>query len=215
MNARHAARELAVLILNESRILKKNPSKLEIYDLIEQAVRMLNNEVESNLSLARADLIIADENLFETNLIQNLDNIKERLAKTVELTHQAMELMSYSSNWSLLCTLAMKHEVRDFTVKLIEQYKNKKEDIDKIIQESTEGWTLTSMHSMDLNAITVATVELMHDTSTSYRIIIDEAIEIAKKYGTDDSGKFVNGILTKVLKTMGLYNKEESEVVNS
>lgn len=214
MNARHAARELAVLILNESRVLKKTPSKIEIYDLIEQAVRMLNSEVESILSHAKADLMVADDNLFETSLIYNTENIKEKLEKTLELTHRAMELLSYSNKWSLMCTLAMKHEVKDFTVKIIEQYKNKKEEIDQIIQKSTEGWTLDSMYSLDLNAITVATVELMHDEATSYRIIIDEAIEIAKKYGTEDSGRFVNGILTKVLKTMGM-GKSESEIANS
>ena len=214
MNARHAARELAVLILNESRVLKKTTSKIEIYDLIEQAVRMLNSEVESILSHAKADLMVADDNLFETSLIYNTENIKEKLEKTLELTHRAMELLSYSNKWSLMCTLAMKHEVKDFTVKIIEQYKNKKEEIDQIIQKSTEGWTLDSMYSLDLNAITVATVELMHDEATSYRIIIDEAIEIAKKYGTEDSGRFVNGILTKVLKTMGM-GKSESEIANS
>lgn len=213
MNARHAARELAVLILNESRILKKTPTKLEIYDLIEQAVRMLNTEVENNLSHAREALIIADDNLFETGLIVNSENIKEKLGTSLELTHKAMELLSYSNKWTLLCTLAMKHEVKDFTVKIIEQYKNNKDKIDEIIQKSTEGWTLNAMYSLDLNAITVATIELMFDETTSYRIVIDEAIEISKKYGTEDSGRFVNGVLTKVLKTMGI-NQSES-IANS
>lgn len=204
MNARHAARELAVLILNETRIIKKNPTKIEIYDLVEQAVRMLNAESENILSHAKADLTVADDTLFETELVYNPASIKEKLLKTVELTHRAMELLSYSNKWALLCTLATKHEVRDFTVKLIEQYKSNTEKIDDIIQKSTEGWTLDTMYSLDRNAITVAVVELLNDDNTSYRIIIDEAVEIAKKYGSEDSGSFVNGILTKVLKTMNI-----------
>lgn len=204
MNARHAARELAVLILNETRILKKDPNKLEIQDLIEQAVRMLSAEAENILSLAKGELTLADDILFEADLIQNPSSVKERLNNGLELTHRAMEYVSYSNKWALMCTLAMKHEVRDFTVKLIQNYKNNTEKIDQIIQSSTEGWTIESMYSLDRNAITVAVVELLNDDTTSYRIIIDEAIEIAKKYGSEDSGSFVNGILTKVLKTMNI-----------
>lgn len=204
MNARHAARELAVLIINETRILKKNPNKLEIQDLIEQAVRMLNNEAENILSYAKGELTIADDILFEADLITNPVNVKDRLDKALESTHRAMEYVSYSNKWALMCSLAMKHEVRDFTVKLIEQYKNNSEKVDKIIQDSTEGWTLDTMYSLDRNAITIAVVELLNDDTTSYRIIIDEAIEIAKKYGSEDSGSFVNGILTKVLKTLNI-----------
>lgn len=204
MNARHAARELAVLIMNETRILKKNPNKLEIQDLIEQAVRMLSAEAENILSYAKGELIIADDILFEADLITNPVSVKDRLNTALENTHRAMEYVSYSNKWALMCTLAMKHEVRDFTVKLIEQYKNNSEKVDKIIQDSTEGWTLDTMYSLDRNAIAVAVVELLHDDTTSYRIIIDEAIEIAKKYGSEDSGSFVNGILTKVLKTLNI-----------
>lgn len=204
MNARHAARELAVLILNESRILKKEPSKLEIYDLIEQAVRMLTAELDNILSQAKGELVLADDHLIEASLLASANAIKEEVAKGLESSHRAVELVSYCKDWALMCTLAMKHEVRDFTVKLLELYRKNTKEVDSVIQKSMEGWTLESIYAMDRNAITIAVIELLYEEEISHKIVIDEAIEISKKYGSEESGSFVNGVLTRVLKTIGI-----------
>ncbi len=204
MNARHAARELAVLILNESRILKKEPTKLEVYELIEQAVRLITAEAESLLSEAKGELHKADDQLMESGFLSNTVSIKEALANSLHSTTRVVELMSYCNQWALLCTLGMKHEVRDFTVKLLELYRKNSSLVDEKIQTSIEGWTLETMYSLDRNAITIATVELLYESEISHRIIIDEAIEVAKKYGSEESGSFVNGVLNRVLKTIGL-----------
>ncbi|MBI3292509.1 MAG: transcription antitermination factor NusB [Elusimicrobia bacterium] len=70
--------------------------------------------------------------------------------------------------------------------------------IDTFIVKYTEHWELARMAAVDRNLLRLATFELLHQLETPVSVIIDEAIEIAKKFSTADSGKFVNGILDKI-----------------
>jgi len=208
MNARHAARELVVLTLSQARISKKDLNTVQIQDFIEQAVRTLTNEVNSLLNLSKGELIKADDQLLNASLFGNTETIKESLTNSLYLTQRVVELMSYCNEWPLLCALSMKDEVKDFTVKLTSLYKKNSEKIDEIIENSVVDWTMESMYSIDRNVIIIAVVELLYE-STSHKVVIDEAVEIAKKYGSEDSGSFVNGVLNRVLKTLGLETKSE------
>lgn len=91
-------------------------------------------------------------------------------------------------------------EVRPFATDLLEgTYRNRKE-IDEIIEKHSLHWKLVRMAVVDRNILRLAVYELLylHDIPTS--VILNEAIEIAKKFGTEDSGAFINGILDKVAK---------------
>jgi len=91
-------------------------------------------------------------------------------------------------------------EIRQFTTDLLEgTYRNRKE-IDEIIEKHSLHWKLARMAVVDRNILRLAVYELLylHDIPTS--VILNEAIEIAKKFGTEDSGAFINGILDKVAK---------------
>jgi N utilization substance protein B len=207
MNARHAARELVVLTLSQARIAKKEVvDNLQIQDFIEQAVRTINGEVNSLLSVAKGELIKADDQLLEASLLGKPETIKEALTNSLYSAHKVVELMSYCNEWPLLCALAMKDEVREFTVKLIKLYQKHGKEIDEIIEKSLVDWTMETIYSIDRNIIIIAVVELLYE-NTSHKIVIDEAVEIAKKYGSEDSGSFVNGVLNRVLKTLGLETK--------
>ncbi|MDR1926415.1 MAG: transcription antitermination factor NusB [Endomicrobium sp.] len=74
----------------------------------------------------------------------------------------------------------------------------KKGKIDLLIQKYAENWELERMAVVDRNIIRLAAYEIIATPDTPVNVIIDEAIEIAKKYSTIDSGKFVNGILDKL-----------------
>ena len=91
-------------------------------------------------------------------------------------------------------------EVRKFTTELLEgTYRNRKE-IDAIIEKHSLHWKLVRMAVVDRNILRLAVYELLylHDTPTN--VILNEAIEIAKKFGTEESGSFINGILDKIAK---------------
>ena len=179
MNARHAARELVILTLSQSRISKKDVDNLQLQDFIEQAVRALVGEVNQLLGVAKGELINADDELLESSLRGNPETIKEFLSSSLHSTQRALELVSYCNEWPLLCTLAMRDEVRDFAIKLIKQCRDHQKEVNEIIEKSVVDWTLETMYSIDRNVISIAVVELLYE-NTSPKIIIDEAVEVAK-----------------------------------
>jgi transcription antitermination protein NusB len=77
-----------------------------------------------------------------------------------------------------------------------------KERIDSLIREHARGWTLERMPIIDRNVLRLAIFELLQGTLPK-AVIINEAVELAKNYSTDESGKFVNGMLSKISKHLG------------
>jgi len=70
--------------------------------------------------------------------------------------------------------------------------------LDERIEQTADNWALDRMAPADRNAIRVGTFELLY-TDTPHRVVIDEAVELAKKFGTAQSSQFVNGILDKLV----------------
>lgn len=73
-------------------------------------------------------------------------------------------------------------------------------EVDKLINDNTEGWDTTRMGKVELSALRVAVYEMMFDEEIPASVAINEAVEIAKKYGQESSGAFVNAILGKISK---------------
>lgn len=94
--------------------------------------------------------------------------------------------------------LPLKDSYRDFGMKLFEGVCDKKEKIDGLIAKYAKNWEINRMAAVDRNIIRMAAYEIMAMTETPINVIIDEAVEISKKYSTKDSSKFVNGILDKL-----------------
>ena len=78
------------------------------------------------------------------------------------------------------------------------------DEVDTAIAEFAENWTVDRMAVVDRNVLRIAAFELMHLTDVPYRVVIDEAVELAKLYGTEESGAFVNGILDKLASGLDL-----------
>ena len=74
----------------------------------------------------------------------------------------------------------------------------KKEDIDKLLNEVTEGWKTSRMNRVDLTILRLATYEIKWDEDVPTGVAINEEVELAKKYSSDDGPAFVNGVLAKV-----------------
>lgn len=78
-----------------------------------------------------------------------------------------------------------------------EKIADKLEDIDKAINEKATGWDTTRMAKVDLTIIRLAVYEIQYDESVPTGVAINEAVELAKKFGQDGSPAFVNGVLAK------------------
>ena len=71
--------------------------------------------------------------------------------------------------------------------------------IDEIISEASSGWKLNRMGKVDLAILRLAVFEIKFDDDIPDKVAINEAVEIAKSYGTDTSGSFINGVLAKIV----------------
>jgi len=87
---------------------------------------------------------------------------------------------------------------RDYAERLVALVAEHRAEIDAVIAKAAENWTLDRMSRVDRNLLRVAVCELFFVPDVPLRVALDEAIEIAKRFGGDDSGRFVNGILDRV-----------------
>src|SRR5258708_35620099 len=76
--------------------------------------------------------------------------------------------------------------------------------IDEMIVAQADNWRIERMAIVDRNIIRMSIYEFLHENDTPKLVIIDEAIEIAKKFGTQKSSQFINGILDGILKRYNL-----------
>jgi transcription antitermination factor NusB len=91
--------------------------------------------------------------------------------------------------------------VREFASSLVAGVSKNRSMIDKVISDYATNWELKRMAVTDRNILRFATYELLFMKDIPPKVSINEAIDIAKKYGDRDSGKFVNGILDKINQT--------------
>ncbi|NQT32134.1 MAG: transcription antitermination factor NusB [Candidatus Omnitrophica bacterium] len=91
--------------------------------------------------------------------------------------------------------------VREFSDYLVSGVAKHLEELDDVISKYADNWTMERMATIDRNVLRIASFELLFDAEVPPKVAINEAIDIAKKYGDKDSGKFVNGILDKIKRT--------------
>jgi len=90
------------------------------------------------------------------------------------------------------------NEVRKFGDPLIRGVLEKLSELDAIIEEQTRNWDMARIAKVDRNILRLAIYEMLHREDIPPIVSINEAIDIAKKFSTENSGRFVNGILDKV-----------------
>ena len=98
----------------------------------------------------------------------------------------------------------VKPAIRDFAIRIFLGTIRHREELDELIVKQADNWRLSRMAVVDRNIIRMSVYEFLHETDTPKLVIIDEAIEIAKKFGTEKSGQFINGILDGILKRYNL-----------
>ena len=89
---------------------------------------------------------------------------------------------------------------REYMDRMFGVFTNHLEEIDRTLEESSDRWKLSRLAKVDLAILRVAAAELLYMDDIPDSASINEAIELAKKFGGDDSGRFINGVLGKVAK---------------
>jgi transcription antitermination protein NusB len=88
---------------------------------------------------------------------------------------------------------------KEYISSIVKGTLNNLNDIDETIGKYTKGWKITRLSKVDLTVLRLASFELKY-TDTPSSVVINEAVELAKKYGTEKSSSFVNGILASIIK---------------
>lgn len=93
---------------------------------------------------------------------------------------------------------------RKFAADLVEGVHQARAEIDAFIEKASENWKLDRLSTVDLSVLRVATYELLHTRDVPTSVVLDEAIEVARRFGTTESSVFVNGVLDRIAQQLGV-----------
>jgi N utilization substance protein B len=90
--------------------------------------------------------------------------------------------------------------LKDFAMRLVEGVRANMERIDVLMREHSENWRLERMSRVDRNILRMAVFELLYCEDIPPRVTLNEAVDLGKRYGTEESGAFINGVLDNIYK---------------
>ena len=120
--------------------------------------------------------------------------------------HEALEALNRITSRDRL-----PQNTANFARGLIEGVISKQDEIDRIIAEAAPAWPIEQLAAVDRNILRLAIQEMLGDNGAPVRVVINEAVELAKKFGSESSYRFVNGVLGPVEKQR--RNTQESKPV--
>jgi len=102
-------------------------------------------------------------------------------------------------------------DARGFAIELVHGVLAERERIDQLLADVAENWSLSRLSRVDLNILRIATFEMLeHHAGVPTSVAIDEAIEIARRYGGEESSQFVNGLLDQIAGRLGIRERRET-----
>mgnify|MGYP000097320769 FL=1 len=218
MQARRAARELAFILFSQFDKKITNYSKEDLQDIILKSVRILTSSASDELKTALGSLIVMRDQIdnYEADAEINLSrpigaaNIPVPLPMTSDMTGRINEMIDIAEKAMLaleiaeFTTLDSQNDVKNYAIDIAEYFQKNHKEVDDIIQKYAKNWDLGRLVKMDKDILRIAIVELLYIKDAPMKVVVDEALELAKKYSTDDSASFINGILAKVIVDYGI-----------
>ena len=218
MQARRAARELALILFSQFEKEITKYSRIDFEDIMLKSVRILSNSASEELKLTVGSLIDIKGYLeeYEANHESNLSrpigakNKPVQIPMTDEMTAKVDTMLDVAEKAILaleiaeFTTLENNSEVQNYAVKVAESFKENNKTVDEQIQKYSNGWDISRLVKIDKDILRIAITELLYIKETPIKVVVDEAVELAKKYSTEESSSFINGVLAKVIVENGL-----------
>lgn len=212
MQARRAARELALILFSQMDTIQ-DIDKTNFQDIVLKSVRTLtNNSTDELKTAANAILEMKDYiNEYESNHPKNLErpievsDVPVPLPMTSDMQGRLDDLLNIAEKAMLaleiaeMAALSENAGVKEYIKKITTEFNAHKDEIDAQIKKFAFGWDINRLVKMDKDILRIAICELLFVQDAPVKVVIDEALELCKKYSTDDSSSFVNGILGKVV----------------
>jgi len=93
--------------------------------------------------------------------------------------------------------LAQRNEVRNYAIDILKTVNGKRAEIDEMISSALVNWQIDRLAQVDKDILRIATAEMMF-MSVASKVAIDEAVELAKRYSSEDGYRFINGVLRRI-----------------
>ena len=107
-----------------------------------------------------------------------------------------------SEVFDLICeNFDARESIKDFSKRLVLGVWEKKKTLDKAISEASKNWRIERMARLDRSILRLAVFEIMFIEDIPPKVSLDEAVEIGKKFGSEDSGRYINGVLDNIYNT--------------
>jgi len=137
--------------------------------------------------------------LFELDMFKGVIKMKRHKAR-----EKAFQTLFQIDMNEVEPTVAINHILEnekndEFLTYLVEGVIDNKQSIDDTISKHLENWTLPRLASVERTLLRIATFEILYSEEIPENVSINEAVELANKYGEEKSGRFVNGVLSKIL----------------
>jgi transcription antitermination protein NusB len=114
-----------------------------------------------------------------------------------------LDVAKLEQRLELFCSLyQVNRKAKEYTRELLEKTLRNRDHIDDLIRQSATNWRLERIAYTDRNILRIAVCEMVYVEEVAHQIAINEAVEIAKRFGSDESPPFVNGILDAVHKRL-------------
>lgn len=224
MQARRAARELALILFSQFDKKFAKYTQTEFEDIILKSVRTLTNNAIDELKVSVGAINAMKEyvDTYEAESPENLkrplqaNNVPVALPMTSDLSGRLEELLNISEKVVLALEIAemtaLEHtgDVKNYVVQIASTYRDNAQEVDSFIQKFAHGWDIDRLVKIDKDILRIAITELLFVDGVPVKVVVDEALELAKKYSTDDSSSFINGILGKVVDEKKARDKEKA-----
>jgi transcription antitermination protein NusB len=207
MQARRIARELAILSLAQ---LPNKPDRLQaqqLQDVVLATVRTLTTEVHDTLETAAAELNRGNDRLLSSETrAADLQSSRVMLQEAIGLAQSAINRIGSALEIPEFIQLANQKEVRAYTMELLTQVKANQVEADRLIEKSLVDWQMSRLARIDQDILRLAVTEFWF-LGIPEQVAINEAIELAKRYSTEDGHRFINGVLRRVTEQLKLEQK--------
>ncbi len=215
MQARRIARELALLGMSQ---LSEKSGKQAHYDfekLLQAAVQTLTAEAKDALETAADELKRSSSHLVDSEtLAADLHSSRAMVEDAITLTQTSINRLAHALELPEFVQITNQKEVRAFSTELLSNSVKHQSDVDAILEQAMVAWQLKRLARIDRDILRLAVVEIEY-LGTPQKVAINEAVELAKRYSGEDSYRFINGVLRRVVSRAEHTEKPEPPKNNS
>lgn len=214
MLARRAARELTLILFSQMEDNIKQYKNTDFNQMLVNSVRMLTNNAYEELKIQSSSVVDMIQYIDEyeanhpTNLARPIESndipvpipltsdMTGRLTSIADVCEKAFAALEIAE----MAVLEENSDTKKYINKIVKAFVDNYKEIDETIKTLSVGWDFNRLVKTDKNLLRIAVTEMLYVKETPVKVVIDEAVELAKRYSTEDSASFINAILAKVVK---------------